>query len=418
MIMSFIIYIYREAVAVFKISGLDEMQMELQTAAEAFESLNGEFATVKFDADAPSSIDAAITEAERAIDAKLTPFRGNQMVEAIADDLKANFRQEIYRRAAEARVQGNGEHLSVDKIEPSILRQIENTVTDLRAAEYNTFDRYTKKLSHLLHSPELEPITSKLTDDIDLESWIDAGLASQGGMLGTATLNWPHEPEKELGTNILLIDRFAEKEAALNFAHTFYYAGSRVTDSLQRMASEMIVPFARDYIAHVKSVTGVSEASPSPTPSRPATRKVFIVHGHEGEPREAVSGFLRKIDFIPVILHEQSNQGRTIVEKFEAHAEVDFAVVLLTPDDVGGSKGGVQQPRARQNVILELGYFIGKLGRQNVCAIKLGDDLEMPSDIIGVVWTPFDAHGAWKSALARELEDAGHAIDWNKAMRP
>jgi hypothetical protein len=84
----------------------------------------------------------------------------------------------------------------------------------------------------------------------------------------------------------------------------------------------------------------------SPETPRLSTRKVFIVHGHEGEPREAVSNFLRKIDFTPVILHEQSNQGRTIVEKFEAHAEVDFAVVLLTPDDVGGPKGGTQQPRA------------------------------------------------------------------------
>jgi predicted nucleotide-binding protein len=147
------------------------------------------------------------------------------------------------------------------------------------------------------------------------------------------------------------------------------------------------------------------------------SRKVFIVHGHEGEPREAVAGFLRKIDFTPVILHEQSNLGRTIVEKFEAHTDVDFAVVLLTPDDVGGPKDGTQQPRARQNVILELGYFIGKLGRQNVCAIKLGD-LEIPSDIIGVVWTPFDAHGAWKTALAKELKGAGHEIDWNKAMSP
>jgi len=159
-------------------------------------------------------------------------------------------------------------------------------------------------------------------------------------------------------------------------------------------------------------------ASPNlPAIKQPPSRKVFIVHGHEGELREAVSGFLRKIDFTPVILHEQSNQGRTIVEKFEAHAEVDFAVVLLTPDDVGGPKGGAQQPRARQNVILELGYFIGKLGRQNVCAIKLGD-LELPSDIIGVMWTPFDAHSAWKTALAKELRDAGHAIDWNKAMGP
>jgi predicted nucleotide-binding protein len=147
------------------------------------------------------------------------------------------------------------------------------------------------------------------------------------------------------------------------------------------------------------------------------SRKVFIVHGHEGEPREAVSGFLRKIDFTPVILHEQSNQGRTIVEKFEAHADVAFAVVLLTPDDIGGSKDGELKPRARQNVILELGFFIGKLGRKNVCAIKLGE-VEIPSDILGVAWTPFDEHGAWKTALAKELRDAGHDIDWNKVMGP
>ena len=147
------------------------------------------------------------------------------------------------------------------------------------------------------------------------------------------------------------------------------------------------------------------------------SRKVFIVHGHEGEPREAVSGFLRKIDFTPVILHEQSNQGRTIVEKFEDHSDVDFAVVLLTLDDVGGPKGGTQEPRARQNVILELGYFIGKLGRKNVCAIKHGE-VEIPSDIIGVVWRLFDAQGAWKTALAKELRDAGHTIDWNKVMGP
>jgi len=159
------------------------------------------------------------------------------------------------------------------------------------------------------------------------------------------------------------------------------------------------------------------EETPHPSVKPQLSRKVFIVHGHEGEPREAVAGFLRKIGFTPVILHEQSNQGRTIVEKFEDHAEVDFAVVLLTPDDVGGPKDGAQQPRARQNVVLELGYFIGKLGRKNVCAIKLGD-LEIPSDIFGLMWMPFDEHGAWKTALARELKDAGHAIDWDKVTGP
>ncbi|MEJ0092105.1 MAG: nucleotide-binding protein [Methylocella sp.] len=148
-----------------------------------------------------------------------------------------------------------------------------------------------------------------------------------------------------------------------------------------------------------------------------AGRQVFIVHGHNGEAREAVSSFLRKIDFTPVILHEQSNRGRTVIEKFEAHADVAFAVVLLTPDDIGGPKDGALLPRARQNVILELGYFIGKLGRKNVCAIKHGD-VELPSDIFGVVWTPFDAYGAWTMALAKELKAAGHAIDWDKVVGP
>jgi predicted nucleotide-binding protein len=101
------------------------------------------------------------------------------------------------------------------------------------------------------------------------------------------------------------------------------------------------------------------------------------------------------------------------MEKFEAHADVGFAIVLLTPDDVGGSKDGIQSPRPRQNVILELGYFIGRLGRSRVSALRVGD-LELPSDILGIVWTPFDAAAGWKLGLAKELEAAGHSFDWKK----
>jgi predicted nucleotide-binding protein len=89
---------------------------------------------------------------------------------------------------------------------------------------------------------------------------------------------------------------------------------------------------------------------------------------------------------------------------------------LLTPDDVGGPQGKEQQPRPRQNVVLELGYFIGRLGRSHVCALKVGD-LELPSDILGIAWTPFDSGGAWRQALAKELEAAGYHFDWNKVMR-
>ena len=112
-----------------------------------------------------------------------------------------------------------------------------------------------------------------------------------------------------------------------------------------------------------------------------------------------------------IILHEQPNQGRTIIEKFEAHSDVGFAIVLLTPDDLGGQSSNRLLPRARQNVILELGYFIARLGRNRVCALKK-DAVELPSDILGVVWLPFDEQGRWRRKLAQELEAANFNIDW------
>jgi predicted nucleotide-binding protein len=182
------------------------------------------------------------------------------------------------------------------------------------------------------------------------------------------------------------------------------------------MAAQMIVPFARDYIDHVKTMTGAAEPTLLPQRSGPAARKVFIVHGHDEGARELVARFLEQLKFAPIILHEQANQGRTIIEKIEAHGDVGFAVILLTPDDVGSVKDGALQPRARQNVLLELGYFVGRLGRARVCALKRGD-LEVPSDFGGVVYEPFDAGGGWKQALSRELQAAGFDIDWNVAMK-
>lgn len=126
--------------------------------------------------------------------------------------------------------------------------------------------------------------------------------------------------------------------------------------------------------------------------------------------------FLAQIGLEPIILHEQANQGRTVIEKVEAHGNVGFAVVLLTPDDEGCQKGGTPQPRARQNVLLELGYFVGLLGRKHVCALKRGD-VEIPSDFGGVVYEPYDSGGGWKQILGRELQAIGHEIDWNKVMR-
>ena len=140
------------------------------------------------------------------------------------------------------------------------------------------------------------------------------------------------------------------------------------------------------------------------------TRKtggVFVVHGRDAATKGLVSSFIKSLDLVPVILHEQSKKGRTIIEKFEQHANVGFAVVLLTPDDVGGlqTDGSSLEPRARQNVIFEMGYFIGRLGRDRVCAITKGS-VEIPSDYSGVLYIPLDDEGAWMTTLKREMRSS------------
>jgi predicted nucleotide-binding protein len=142
---------------------------------------------------------------------------------------------------------------------------------------------------------------------------------------------------------------------------------------------------------------------------------VFIVHGHDEAIRETVARFLEKIGFRAIILHEQPNKGRALINKFsEVAGGTGFAVVLMTPDDIGGPAGGQQQPRARQNVIFELGYFIGLLGPTKVAAI-VDSTVELPSDYDGVVYIPWE--GDWRRQLAMELEGAGYDIDWNAVMK-
>jgi len=143
------------------------------------------------------------------------------------------------------------------------------------------------------------------------------------------------------------------------------------------------------------------------------TRKVFIVHGHDEAAKEATARFLEKLDLEPIILHEQASGGRTIIEKFEKYSrDVGFAVVLLTPDDLGAAQEepNNMQSRARQNVVLELGYFLGRLTRNRVCALHKGG-VELPSDIQGVIYVEMDDKGAWKAKLAQEFVQAKYEIN-------
>lgn len=154
-----------------------------------------------------------------------------------------------------------------------------------------------------------------------------------------------------------------------------------------------------------------------PTSVPAATRRVFVVHGRDDLPKERVARFLQELDLEPVILHEQPNQGRTIIEKLEGNADVAFALILLTPDDIGKLAGSSDEssPRARQNVVFELGYFVGKLGRNRVCALHQGN-VELPSDYDGIVYVPMDIQQAWRLLVARELQAVGIAVDLNRLL--
>jgi predicted nucleotide-binding protein len=89
----------------------------------------------------------------------------------------------------------------------------------------------------------------------------------------------------------------------------------------------------------------------------------------------------------------------------------------METDDGGWGKGGTLKPRASQSVLLELGYFVGLLGRNRVCSLKRGE-VEIPSDFEGIVYVPLDDSGAWTPALGKELEAAEFEIVWNKLMHP
>lgn len=144
---------------------------------------------------------------------------------------------------------------------------------------------------------------------------------------------------------------------------------------------------------------------------------VFIVHGHDEQAKESSARFIEKLGLNAVILHEQANEGQTIIEKLEKHTDAAYAVVLFTPDDVGASSASPEnlQPRARQNVLVELGYMAAKIGRNRVCVLRKGD-VEIPSDFLGVLYIDIDAAGAWRLTLAKELKVAGLNIDLNDAM--
>lgn len=155
----------------------------------------------------------------------------------------------------------------------------------------------------------------------------------------------------------------------------------------------------------MRAVPSAGIARGGACPVKPVTREVFIVHGHDHGLKDTVARFLEKLELKPIILHEQPNRGRTIIEKFQDHASVPFAVALFTGDDLGGIASDVKalddlKPRARQNVVFEFGYFVGSIP-QGHCVALVERGVELPSDWAGVLYIQVDETGAGKSSWSR-----------------
>ncbi len=170
-------------------------------------------------------------------------------------------------------------------------------------------------------------------------------------------------------------------------------------------------------ISSLKGIHGRLELYREPSDMSQSTfgNKVFIVHGHDEAAKHAVARFVAKFDIEPIILDERASRGQTIIDKFEESAgEAGFAIVLLTPDDVAARKGESKiKPRARQNVILELGYFLGRLGRERVRVLHK-EKVELPSDIHGIIYVTMDNSNGWQLELGKEMKKAGLPVDLNE----
>src|SRR5260370_14769467 len=229
----------------------------------------------------------------------------------------------------------------------------------------------------------------------------------------------------EKNVKIVLAEFYGEESltfkefARIWFTPGAYYNGQPDSDFVKALNSglDQAAGFLQSRISDLSERIehDTPPARPVSAAPDPNNRKIFVVHGHDHGNKETVARFLGKLELEPIILHEQADQGKTIIDTFEAHAaDVQCAVVILTADDIASAKAEPEKKelRARQNVILEFGFFVGKLGRQRTFAL-VEKGVTLPSDMHGLIYISLD-NEQWRLHLVRELKAAGLKVDANE----
>lgn len=190
---------------------------------------------------------------------------------------------------------------------------------------------------------------------------------------------------------------------------------------IQRQINQMQSDIERSDLFKCVEASDLNFGKKNPTNTEVLTNEIFIVHGHSEEMKQVVARTVTRLGLKPIILHEQANGGKTIIDKFESNAQnIRFAIILLSADDKAASVkdlDGVDdselrnrlEKRARQNVVFEMGYFVGKLGRSSMFFL-LQEGVSKPGDLDGIVYTVYDVSGAWKFQLVKELKCAGYDV--------
>lgn len=212
-----------------------------------------------------------------------------------------------------------------------------------------------------------------------------------------------------------------EQFNGIHFSPSIYFSGMPESEFTKARLSGLAIAegFLQSRIAELhEDLQGTEENPVFADALEPSdSNRVFVVHGHDHGCKETVARYLAKLGLEPIILHEQADQGRTIIEKFEHNSKVSCAVVILSPDDVASSKNdpSATEHRARQNVIFEMGFFVGKLGRRRTFAL-VQKGVVLPSDIDGVIYIAMDDDSTWRMKLVGELKAVGMDVDANKAF--
>ena len=236
------------------------------------------------------------------------------------------------------------------------------------------------------------------------------------------TSNSPDFKDWRFNTEFFLEQQFGESSnVCQRFKHTYFSNWFAESDSDRVSACKSGLEKTKQLLSfclkELKDMCSIESGTSMMSKPVSAFQKVFVVHGHDTGLKEALARLLERQGIEPVSLQEKANPGlATIIEKFETNsADVDAAICLFTADDVGGlATSKKRTKRARQNVVLETGFFIGKLGRDRVIIIK-EDGVEIPSDLAGVD-LPTANKADWKSTVLQALEKIGYAINYQIAF--